>query len=103
MVEFGLERDRTEVEEDRTRVGDFWFISIRLVALNWSWHPVFIGWGCLSLAELIKSIFGSSNQIRSVWISLTGRLNRSDRCECVQKSENIQIAQLFHLEYNLSK
>jgi hypothetical protein len=64
----GIERDRTRVEEDRTmvdgyrtRVDEFWFILIGLIALNRSWHPVFIGWGGLTLVGLIKSIFRSLN------------------------------------------
>jgi hypothetical protein len=51
----------------------FWFVSIGLVALNRSWHPVYIGWRGLALLGHIKSIFKSSNQIRSVHTDLTDR------------------------------
>jgi hypothetical protein len=46
-TEFGVERDRTRVEGDRTRVGEFLFVLIGLVALNQPWHPVYIGLGGL--------------------------------------------------------
>jgi hypothetical protein len=90
-TKFAVERDRTRVEGDRTRVEEFLFVSIGLVVLNQPWHPVFIGWGHLSLVGLVKSIFESSNRIRSIWTGLTSRLNRSDRCESVHKSRNFQI------------
>jgi hypothetical protein len=67
------------------------FVSIGMVALNRLWHHVFIGWGGPALLGLIKSIFGSSNQIRFVWAGLTGRLKWPDWCELVQKSGNFQI------------
>jgi hypothetical protein len=90
-IEIGVERDRIRIEGERTRVEEFWFVSIGLVALNRPWHPAYIGWGGLALVGLIKSIFGSSNWIRSVWTGLTCRLNRSDRCKSVQKLRNFQI------------
>jgi hypothetical protein len=90
-TEFVVERGRTRVERDRTRVGEFWFVSIELVALNRPCHPVYIGWGCLALVGFVKSIFGSLNQTRSVHTALTGRQNWSDQCESVQKSKNFQI------------
>jgi hypothetical protein len=71
-TKFGVERGRTRVEGDRIRVGEFWFISIGLVALNRPWHLVYIGWGGIAPVGLIKSIFESSNQIRYVYTGLTG-------------------------------
>jgi hypothetical protein len=64
------------------------FVLIGMITLNRPWHPIFIGWGGVVLIGLIKSIFESLNQIISVWTVLTGRLNRSDGCVLVQKSEN---------------
>jgi hypothetical protein len=65
-TEFGVERERIRVEVDRKRVREFWFVSIVLVVLNRPWHPIFIGWGGLTLIGLIKSIFRSLNRIRSI-------------------------------------
>jgi hypothetical protein len=65
-TEFGVERERIRVEVDRRRVREFWFVSIVLVVLNRPWHPIFIGWGGLTLIGLIKSIFRSLNRIRSI-------------------------------------
>jgi hypothetical protein len=101
-TKFGVERGRTWVG-DRTRVGEFLFVSIALVALNRPWHLVFIGWRGLALVGLIKYIFGSLNWIISVWTSLTDRLNWSDQCKSVQKSGNFQISQLSHPESDLDK
>jgi hypothetical protein len=70
-AEFGVEMRRIRVERDRTRLREF------LVCFNWdgcpqsAWHPVYIGWGGLALIGLIKSVFRSSNQIRSVHTGLT--------------------------------
>jgi hypothetical protein len=47
MIEFGVERNSTRVECDRTRAKEFWFVSIGLVVLNRPWHLVFIGWEVL--------------------------------------------------------
>jgi hypothetical protein len=65
-TEFGVERERIRVEVDIKRVREFWFVSIVLVVLNRPWHPIFIGWGGLTLIGLIKSIFRSLNRIRSI-------------------------------------
>jgi hypothetical protein len=65
-TEFGVERERIRVEIDIKRVREFWFVSIVLVVLNRPWHPIFIGWGGLTLIGLIKSIFRSLNRIRSI-------------------------------------
>jgi hypothetical protein len=65
-TEFGVERERIRVEVDIKRVREFWFVSIVLVVFNRPWHPIFIGWGGLTLIGLIKSIFRSLNRIRSI-------------------------------------
>jgi hypothetical protein len=77
-------RQKYEKIKDKRKI----FVLIGMITLNRPWHPIFIGWGGIVLVGLIKSIFESLNRIRSVWIILTGRLNRSDRCVLVQKSEN---------------
>jgi hypothetical protein len=65
-TEFGVERERIRIEVDIKRVREFWFVSSVLVVLNRPWHPIFIGWGGLTLIGLIKSIFRSLNRIRSI-------------------------------------
>jgi hypothetical protein len=66
-AEFGVEGRRIRVERDRTRVRVF-----GLVALNRSWHPIYIWWRSLAIVGLVKSIFESSNRIRSIQTDLTG-------------------------------
>jgi hypothetical protein len=46
-TKFRIERGRTRIEGDRIRVGDLWFVSIGLVALNRLWHPIYrVGRSC---------------------------------------------------------
>jgi hypothetical protein len=88
-AEFGVERRRIRVERDRTGVRVF------LVCFDWFGCSQPVVTSCINRvmryfpsAGLIKSIFESLNQIRSIYTDLTGRQNRSDRCESVQKFRN---------------